>query len=328
MCVGVEMEQHQRVGPVRACPGGPATASTVGSDDEHGRRLGEDRAISLRELRLRLPREPRIRLVHAAPERAEAEGAPEDGEHEEANDSDHCPEPPAAALGSSRRARRLRRGARWRLERDLALLAAAAIQPVGLRSLGHAGRYGSPRRGGPRRPDESLMPLAVCATPIGNLNDVTLRVLDELRAADLVLCEDTRHTRVLLDRHGISSRLLSYQRHNEAARIAQVLERLRAGERVALVSDAGLPGVNDPGGRLIAAAVAQDVDVTVLPGASAVETALVVERAGRRSLSVRRVPPAARRRAALPRRGSSVVGGSGRRVRVAPPPPGVAARAR
>ena len=120
------------------------------------------------------------------------------------------------------------------------------------------------------------MPLAVCATPIGNLNDVTLRVLDELRAADLILCEDTRRTRVLLDRHGISSRLLSYQRHNEAARTAQVLERLRAGERVALVSDAGLPGVNDPGGRLIAGAVAEDIDVTVLPGPSAVETALVV----------------------------------------------------
>ena len=101
-------------------------------------------------------------------------------------------------------------------------------------------------------------------------------MLDELRAADLVLCEDTRRTRVLLDRHGISSRLLSYQRHNEAARTAQVLERLRAGERVALVSDAGLPGVNDPGARLIAGAVAEGVDVTVLPGPSAVETALVV----------------------------------------------------
>ena len=120
------------------------------------------------------------------------------------------------------------------------------------------------------------MPLAVCATPIGNLNDVTLRVLDELRVADLILCEDTRHTRVLLDRHGISSRLLSYQRHNEAARTAQVLERLRAGERVALVSDAGLPGVNDPGGRLIAGAVAENLEITVLPGPSAVETALVV----------------------------------------------------
>lgn len=119
------------------------------------------------------------------------------------------------------------------------------------------------------------MPLAICATPIGNLDDVTLRVLEELRAADLVLCEDTRRTRILLMRHGIDARLESHHRHNETARTPHVLERLRGGARVALVSDAGLPGVNDPGARLIAAAVAAGVDVTVLPGASAVETALV-----------------------------------------------------
>src|SRR6187551_1699094 len=122
--------------------------------------------------------------------------------------------------------------------------------------------------------------LAVCATPIGNLDDITLRVLEELRSADVVLCEDTRRTRILLDRHGISARLLSYQRHNEAARTAALLERLRAGERVALVSDAGLPGINDPGARLIAAASAEGIEVTVLPGASAVETALVVSGIG------------------------------------------------
>jgi len=119
------------------------------------------------------------------------------------------------------------------------------------------------------------VPLAVCATPIGNLADVTLRVLDELAAADTVLCEDTRHTRVLLQRHGIEARLLSYHRHNEASRTAELVPRLVAGERIALVSDAGLPGVNDPGARLVAAALAADVPVTVLPGPSAVETALV-----------------------------------------------------
>jgi 16S rRNA (cytidine1402-2'-O)-methyltransferase len=119
------------------------------------------------------------------------------------------------------------------------------------------------------------MPLAVCATPIGNLDDVTLRVLDELRAAALVLCEDTRRTRVLLERHGISASLESHHRHNEASRIEPVLERLRAGDRIALVSDAGLPGVNDPGARLVSAALAEGIDVTVLPGPSAVETALV-----------------------------------------------------
>jgi 16S rRNA (cytidine1402-2'-O)-methyltransferase len=119
------------------------------------------------------------------------------------------------------------------------------------------------------------MPLAVCATPIGNLDDVTLRVLEELRSADVVLCEDTRHTRVLLDRHGISARLLSYHEHNEAKRTAEVLPRLSAGERVALVSDAGLPGISDPGARLVGAALDAGVPVTVLPGASAVDTALV-----------------------------------------------------
>ena len=92
------------------------------------------------------------------------------------------------------------------------------------------------------------MPLAVCATPIGNLEDVTLRVLDELREADLVLCEDTRRTRTLLDRHGIRARgSLSYHEHNEAARTAECSPRLEAGERVALVSDAGLPGDQRPG---------------------------------------------------------------------------------
>jgi len=117
--------------------------------------------------------------------------------------------------------------------------------------------------------------LSVCATPIGNLEDVTLRVLRELGEAELVLCEDTRRTKILLERHGIDARLVSYHEHNEAERTAQVLPRLRAGERVALTSDAGLPGVSDPGARLIAAALESGVQVTVLPGPSAVETALV-----------------------------------------------------
>ena len=117
--------------------------------------------------------------------------------------------------------------------------------------------------------------LAVCATPIGNLEDVTLRVLHELAGAELVLCEDTRHTGRLLERHGIHASLRSYHEHNEAARTAELLPRLAAGERIALVSDAGLPGVSDPGARLIGAALAAGIQVTVLPGASAVETALV-----------------------------------------------------
>jgi 16S rRNA (cytidine1402-2'-O)-methyltransferase len=119
------------------------------------------------------------------------------------------------------------------------------------------------------------MALVVCPTPIGNLEDVTLRALRELGAADVVLCEDTRRTKTLLDRHGVRARLVSYHAHNEAQRVAEVMPRLLAGERVALASDAGLPAVNDPGARLIAAAIAGGVEVVVLPGASAIETALV-----------------------------------------------------
>jgi 16S rRNA (cytidine1402-2'-O)-methyltransferase len=119
------------------------------------------------------------------------------------------------------------------------------------------------------------VPLAICATPIGNLEDVTLRVLRELRESDVVLCEDTRHTRVLLQRHGIEAKLVSYHEHNESKRVAEFVPRLAAGARVALVSDAGMPGINDPGARLIAAALDAGVPVTVLPGPSAVETALV-----------------------------------------------------
>jgi 16S rRNA (cytidine1402-2'-O)-methyltransferase len=96
-----------------------------------------------------------------------------------------------------------------------------------------------------------------------------------LAEAELVLCEDTRRTRVLLERHGIRARLVSYREHNEAERTAEVLPRLVAGERIALVTDAGLPAISDPGARLVAAALEVGVPVTVLPGASAVETALV-----------------------------------------------------
>ncbi|HEU0337324.1 MAG TPA: 16S rRNA (cytidine(1402)-2'-O)-methyltransferase [Gaiellaceae bacterium] len=120
------------------------------------------------------------------------------------------------------------------------------------------------------------MPLVVCPTPIGNLDDVTLRALAELRAADVVLCEDTRRTRILLDRHGIAPpRVLSYHRHNEARRVQELLPALAEGARVALVSDAGMPGISDPGARIVAAALEADVALVVLPGPSAVETALV-----------------------------------------------------
>jgi 16S rRNA (cytidine1402-2'-O)-methyltransferase len=118
--------------------------------------------------------------------------------------------------------------------------------------------------------------LVVCATPIGNLEDVTLRVLATLREADVVACEDTRHTRVLLDRHGIAAaKLLSYHEHNERARAAELVERIRAGAVVALVSDAGMPLVSDPGFALVRACIEADITVEVLPGPSSVSTALV-----------------------------------------------------
>ena len=84
-------------------------------------------------------------------------------------------------------------------------------------------------------------------------------MLEELRAADVVLAEDTRHTRGLLERHGIEARLISYHEHNEAARVAELLPRLLVGERIALVSDAGCPGVSDPGARIVRAALAAGV---------------------------------------------------------------------
>jgi 16S rRNA (cytidine1402-2'-O)-methyltransferase len=117
--------------------------------------------------------------------------------------------------------------------------------------------------------------LIVCPTPIGNLEDVTLRVLGALREADVVACEDTRRTRVLLDRYGVKARLVSYHEHNEHERAAELVERMRGGAVVALVSDAGMPLVSDPGFVLVQACVAAGLAVEVLPGPSAALAALV-----------------------------------------------------
>jgi 16S rRNA (cytidine1402-2'-O)-methyltransferase len=117
--------------------------------------------------------------------------------------------------------------------------------------------------------------LVVCPTPIGNLEDVTLRVLAALREADVVACEDTRRTRVLLDRYGVKARLVSYHEHNERSRSGELVRRMRGGETVALVSDAGMPLVSDPGYVLVRACVAAGLPVEVLPGPSAALTALV-----------------------------------------------------
>ena len=117
--------------------------------------------------------------------------------------------------------------------------------------------------------------LVFCPTPIGNLEDVTLRVLSALRDADVVACEDTRRTRILLDRYGVNARLVSYHEHNEQARSAELVKRMRDGAVVALVSDAGMPLVSDPGYVLVRACVGAGLPVEVLPGPSAAITALV-----------------------------------------------------
>lgn len=119
--------------------------------------------------------------------------------------------------------------------------------------------------------------LVLVATPIGNLGDLSPRAVRTLEASDVVCCEDTRRTRELLTHAGIlHKRLLSLNEHNEAARIPGVLARVRIGELVAVVSDAGTPGVSDPGGRLVAAAVAEGLTVEAVPGANAALTALII----------------------------------------------------
>jgi 16S rRNA (cytidine1402-2'-O)-methyltransferase len=117
--------------------------------------------------------------------------------------------------------------------------------------------------------------LIVCPTPIGNLEDITLRVLAALREADLVACEDTRRTRVLLDRYGVNAKLVSYHEHNETERALELVAQMRSGSVVALVSDAGMPLVSDPGFVLVRSCVAAGLAVEVLPGPSAALAALV-----------------------------------------------------
>src|SRR5436309_4984766 len=117
--------------------------------------------------------------------------------------------------------------------------------------------------------------LVVCPTPIGNLEDVTLRVLAALREADVVACEDTRRTRKLLDRYGVAAPLVSYHEHNEERRAAELVERMRGGDVVALVSDAGMPLISDPGYVLVRSCVAAGLSVEVLPGPSAAPAVLV-----------------------------------------------------
>ena len=125
-------------------------------------------------------------------------------------------------------------------------------------------------------PDPAPGTLYVVATPIGHLEDITLRALNVLRAVDLIAAEDTRHTRRLLAVHGIQKRLVSYHEHNERQRTAELIAKLNQGFHLALVSNAGTPAVSDPGFRLVAAAVDQGLTIVPVPGASAAIAALSV----------------------------------------------------
>jgi 16S rRNA (cytidine1402-2'-O)-methyltransferase len=117
--------------------------------------------------------------------------------------------------------------------------------------------------------------LYVVATPIGNLGDITLRALEILRSVDVVAAEDTRHSGILLKHYQISKPFVSYHEHNEAMRTAQLVERIAAGANVALITDAGMPGLSDPGARLIRECIKRELPVSIIPGSSSILTALV-----------------------------------------------------
>jgi 16S rRNA (cytidine1402-2'-O)-methyltransferase len=117
--------------------------------------------------------------------------------------------------------------------------------------------------------------LYVVATPIGNLGDITLRALELLKSVDLVAAEDTRRSGMLMKHFGIKKPFISYHEHNEAKRTAELVERLAAGENVALITDAGTPGLSDPGLRLVRECIQRELSFTIIPGPSSILTALV-----------------------------------------------------
>ena len=117
--------------------------------------------------------------------------------------------------------------------------------------------------------------LYVVATPIGNLADITLRALEALRSADVIAAEDTRHSGLLLKHLEIKKPFVSYHEHNEAARTLQLVERLARGENIALITDAGMPGLSDPGLRLIRECIKRELPFTIVPGASSILAALI-----------------------------------------------------
>ena len=117
--------------------------------------------------------------------------------------------------------------------------------------------------------------LFLVATPIGNLGDITLRALETLKSADVIAAEDTRHSAILLQHYSIRKPMVSYHEHNEAMRTAELIEQLKEGRNVAVITDAGMPGISDPGRRLLRACIENRIPYTIIPGPSAVLTALV-----------------------------------------------------
>lgn len=119
-------------------------------------------------------------------------------------------------------------------------------------------------------------PLYVVATPIGNLQDITLRALETLRTVDFIICEDTRVTKRLLERHQIDKPTISFHQHSSTEKAEHIVAQLKQGQQAALLTDAGTPGIADPGNQLVAAAVAAEIPVVPIPGPSALATALSV----------------------------------------------------
>jgi 16S rRNA (cytidine1402-2'-O)-methyltransferase len=156
-----------------------------------------------------------------------------------------------------------------------------------------------------RRDKADAKPLApglyIVATPIGNLGDMTLRAISVLKQVDVIACEDTRHTRNLLDHYGIPTATISYHEHNEGERAAELIARLQQGERIALVSDAGTPAISDPGYRVVSAAAEAGIRIIPLPGPVAFATALAASGLPTDEFSFRGFLPARRgeRRTAL-----------------------------